>query len=81
MDSPVDTDDITVQVPPPVPVSNCSVKITRTSGQEGRDGTSTEWLRERDETVTAHSVFPTCICDFCAVITIRYSLKRTVASV
>lgn len=27
LDSPVDTDDITVQVPPPVPVSNCCFKI------------------------------------------------------
>lgn len=31
LDSPVDTDDITVQVPPPVPVSNCGFKIFRLS--------------------------------------------------
>lgn len=29
LDSPVDTDDITVQVPPPVPVSRCRVDRKR----------------------------------------------------
>lgn len=37
LDSPVDTDDITVQVPPPVPVSCCRVDGNGTSQQLNGD--------------------------------------------
>lgn len=78
LDSPVDTDDITVQVPPPVPVSKCGFQIRRTRSACRKLKMSAYWQMTGAANVTSNHSY--MFCDLCTVTILKYWLQQTVWS-